>query len=51
MAGFDVAGVQRESFPEGRDEVLLLVKNGRPGPNAWQDRLPRLTAEEVIRTR
>ncbi|SCF45477.1 3-hydroxypropanoate dehydrogenase [Micromonospora matsumotoense] len=50
MAGFDTAGVQREFFPEGRDEALLLVNIGRPGPDAWQDRLPRLTAEEVIRT-
>ncbi|MEU5790708.1 malonic semialdehyde reductase [Micromonospora purpureochromogenes] len=50
MAGFDTAGVQREFFPDGRHEVLLLVNIGRPGPDAWHDRLPRLAAEEVIRT-
>ncbi|MEV4478422.1 malonic semialdehyde reductase [Micromonospora coxensis] len=50
MAGFDAAGVGREFFPDGRHEVLLLVNIGRPGPDAWQERLPRLTAEEVIRT-
>ncbi|MGN9894884.1 malonic semialdehyde reductase [Micromonospora sp. L31] len=50
MAGFDAAGVQREFFPDGRHEVLLLVNIGRPGPDAWHDRLPRLAAEEVIRT-
>ncbi|WP_088964770.1 malonic semialdehyde reductase [Micromonospora purpureochromogenes] len=50
MAGFDAAGVRREFFPDGRHEVLLLVNIGRPGPDAWQDRLPRLAAEEVIET-
>ncbi|MEV4489646.1 malonic semialdehyde reductase [Micromonospora coxensis] len=50
MAGFDAAGVGREFFPDGRHEVLLLVNIGRPGPDAWQERLPRLTAEEVIHT-
>ncbi|GAB3174025.1 3-hydroxypropanoate dehydrogenase [Micromonospora palomenae] len=50
MAGFDAAGVRREFFPDGRHEVLLLVNIGRPGPDAWHDRLPRLAAEEVIRT-
>lgn len=50
MAGFDATGVRREFFPDGRHEVLLLVNIGRPGPDAWRDRLPRLPAEEVIRT-
>ncbi|MEH1058331.1 malonic semialdehyde reductase [Micromonospora sp. CPCC 206171] len=50
MAGFDATGVRREFFPDGRHEVLLLVNIGRPGPDAWHDRLPRLAAEEVIRT-
>ncbi|WFE64771.1 malonic semialdehyde reductase [Micromonospora sp. WMMD714] len=51
MAGFDAAGVQREFFPDGRHEVLLLVNIGRPGPDAWRERLPRLTTEEVVWTR
>ncbi|WP_346535626.1 malonic semialdehyde reductase [Micromonospora sp. DPT] len=50
MAGFDAAGVQGEFFPDGRHQVLLLVNIGRPGPDAWHDRLPRLAAGEVIRT-
>ncbi|MGS2618297.1 malonic semialdehyde reductase [Micromonospora sp. LZ34] len=50
MAGFDAAGVAREFYPDGRHEVLLLMNIGRPGPDAWQDRLHRLSAAEVIRT-
>ena len=49
MAGFDPAGVRREFFPDGRHEVLLLLNIGRPGPDAWRDRLPRLSTEEVVR--
>lgn len=50
MAGFDADGVQREFFPDGRHEVLLLMNIGRPGPDAWHHRLPRLSTEEVVRT-
>ncbi|WP_328425194.1 malonic semialdehyde reductase [Micromonospora sp. NBC_00389] len=51
MAGFDAAGVTREFFPDGRHETLLLMNVGRPGPDAWHDRLPRLDATEVISIR
>ncbi|MDG9678836.1 hypothetical protein [Micromonospora sp. DH14] len=50
MAGFDVAGVQREFFPDGRHEVLLLLNLGHSGPAAPRERLPRLDTGEVIRT-
>ncbi|WP_341719814.1 malonic semialdehyde reductase [Micromonospora sp. FIMYZ51] len=50
MAGFDAAGVTREFFPDGRHEALLVINIGRPGPQAWGDRLPRLPTDEVIRT-
>ncbi|MEU8020294.1 malonic semialdehyde reductase [Micromonospora parva] len=50
MAGFDVAGVQREFFPDGRQEVLLLLNLGHPGPATPRERLPRLDTGEVIRT-
>ncbi|SDY67898.1 3-hydroxypropanoate dehydrogenase [Micromonospora pattaloongensis] len=50
MAGFDAAAVEREFFPDGRHEVLLLLNIGRPGPDAWCERLPRLPASEVVRT-
>lgn len=50
MAGFDAAAVAREFFVDGRHEVLLLVNIGRPGPDAWRERLPRLPTTEVVRT-
>ncbi|MEU1589060.1 hypothetical protein [Micromonospora sp. NPDC005710] len=51
MAGFDAAGVTGEFFPDGRHEALLLLNLGRPGPDAWEPRLPRLSTEEVVWTR
>ncbi|MET8910398.1 malonic semialdehyde reductase [Micromonospora sp. NPDC004551] len=50
MAGFDTAGVEREFFPAGRHRVLLLMNIGRPGPDAWRERLPRLDYAEVVST-
>ncbi|MFC8298707.1 malonic semialdehyde reductase [Micromonospora orduensis] len=50
MAGFDVAGVQREFFPDGGREVLLLLNLGHPGPHTGLARLPRLDTAEVIST-
>ncbi|MEW2427732.1 malonic semialdehyde reductase [Micromonospora sp. NPDC047644] len=51
MAGFDAAGVNREFFPDGRHEALLLLNLGHPGPDAWGERrLPRLSTEEVVWT-
>ncbi|MFG1936300.1 malonic semialdehyde reductase [Micromonospora tulbaghiae] len=50
MAGFDAAGVEREFFPGGRHRVLLLMNIGRPAPDAWRERLPRLPYEEVVST-
>ncbi|MFE2612079.1 malonic semialdehyde reductase [Micromonospora chalcea] len=50
MAGFGAAGVEREFFPDGRHRVLLLMNIGRPAPDAWRERLPRLPYEEVVST-
>ncbi|MGC4888997.1 malonic semialdehyde reductase [Micromonospora sp. DT227] len=50
MAGFDATGVEREFFPDGRHRVLLLMNIGRPAPDAWRERLPRLPYEEVVTT-
>ncbi|MGW5014894.1 malonic semialdehyde reductase [Micromonospora chalcea] len=50
MAGFDTAAVEREFFPGGRHRVLLLMNIGRPAPDAWRERLPRLPYEEVVST-
>jgi 3-hydroxypropanoate dehydrogenase len=48
MGGFDPAGVDAEFFPEGRLRSLLVVNIGRPGPDAWAERLPRLTYDDVV---
>ncbi|MEU3959165.1 malonic semialdehyde reductase [Streptomyces buecherae] len=50
MSGFDPEGVTAEFFPDGRHQALLVVNIGRPGPDAWRDRLPRLGYDEVVRT-
>ncbi|MBV1855551.1 malonic semialdehyde reductase [Catellatospora tritici] len=48
MSGFDPAGVDAEFFPDGRLRSFLLVNIGRPGPNAWRERLPRLAYDEAV---
>lgn len=48
MGGFDAAGMDREFFAGTGWQSLLVVNIGKPGENAWYDRLPRLDADEVI---
>jgi len=48
MAGFDPGGVDAEFFPDGRLRALLVLTIGRPGPDAWGERLPRLAYDDVI---
>ncbi len=48
MSGFDPAGVDTEFFPDGRHKSLVIVNIGRPGPDAWFERLPRLEHDEVV---
>lgn len=48
MTGFDADAVAKEFFPEGDKRVLAVVNIGKPGPDAWRDRLPRLDFEEVV---
>jgi 3-hydroxypropanoate dehydrogenase len=49
MGGFDAQGVDEEFFAGTSLTSLLVVNIGRPGPDAWFDRLPRLEHDEVIR--
>jgi 3-hydroxypropanoate dehydrogenase len=49
MGGFDAAGVDRDFFAGTGLRSLLVVNIGRPGPNAWYGRLPRLAYDEVVR--
>ena len=48
MAGFDAAGVDDEFFRGTGLRSLVVVNIGRPGENAWFDRLPRLEQDEVV---
>jgi 3-hydroxypropanoate dehydrogenase len=50
MTGFDVKGVNEEFFPDGNHQALVVVNIGKPGENAWFDRLPRLDYDEVVTT-
>ena len=49
MAGFDHDAVSREFYPGGREQAILVVNLGHPGPDAWFPRLPRLEHEDVVR--
>ncbi|AUS79802.1 malonic semialdehyde reductase [Actinoalloteichus sp. AHMU CJ021] len=48
MTGFDAAGIEADFFPEGNQRVLAVVNVGRPGPDAWYPRLPRLEYDQVV---
>lgn len=50
MTGFDNAGVDKEFFPDGRHRSLVVMNIGKPGENAWFNRLPRLAYDEVVTT-
>jgi 3-hydroxypropanoate dehydrogenase len=48
MSGFDAAGADAEFFTASPWRSLLVVNIGRPGPDAWRDRLPRLSTKETV---
>ena len=48
MTGFNAAGINREFFPDGEHRVLAVVNIGKPGPDAWFARSPRLDYEDVV---
>ena len=50
MTGLDKAGLEADLFPAGDQAVLAVVNIGRPGPDAWYPRLPRLAFDEVVTT-
>jgi 3-hydroxypropanoate dehydrogenase len=49
MGGFDASGIDEEFFAGTSWRSLLVVNLGRPGVDAWYDRLPRLELDEVVR--
>jgi len=49
MLGFDADGIDNEFFDNQSLKSLVVVNIGKPGENAWFDRLPRLEHDEVVR--
>jgi 3-hydroxypropanoate dehydrogenase len=49
MGGFDAAGLDEEFFGDSGWKSLLVVNIGKPAEDAWQERLPRLAYDEVVR--
>ena len=48
MTGFDAEGLDADFFPGGRYRSQVVVNIGKPGANAWFERLPRLEYDEVV---
>ncbi|CAB4931049.1 unannotated protein [freshwater metagenome] len=49
MTGFDAAGVTADLLTDTGLEALCVINVGRPGPDAFFPRSPRLAADQVIR--
>jgi 3-hydroxypropanoate dehydrogenase len=50
MLGYDAEGLDADLFAGTSLRSLMVMNIGRPGPDAWQERLPRLAYDEVVRT-
>jgi len=50
MSGLDADGLAKEFFPNGDHKVLAVMNIGHAGENAWFDRQPRLSYDEVVTT-
>ncbi len=48
MLGFDAPGLDKEFFANRPWKTILVVNIGKPGPDAWFDRLPRLAHEDYV---
>ena len=49
MTGFDAEGIRKE-FLDDDHTPLMVVNIGRPGPDAWHPRSPRLEFDQVVTT-
>ena len=47
MSGFDAEAVSEMFFPGGKHKALVVINIGKPAPNAWWGRLPRLEFDAV----
>jgi 3-hydroxypropanoate dehydrogenase len=50
MTGYDVDGVNKEFFGDGRHQVLAVINIGKAGEDAWFARSPRLEYDQVVTT-
>jgi 3-hydroxypropanoate dehydrogenase len=50
MTGYDAAALNSEFFGDGEHKVVAVLNIGKPGQEAWMDRLPRLDFAEVVTT-
>ena len=50
VGGFDAAGIDGEFFEGTSWRTQLVINIGHPGENAWFDRLPRISADDAVRT-
>lgn len=50
MTGYDAAALNSEFFGDGEHKVMTVLNIGKPGQEAWMDRLPRLDFDEVVTT-
>jgi 3-hydroxypropanoate dehydrogenase len=50
MTGYDADALEADLFPAGDRAVLAVVNIGRPGPDAFRPRLPRLAYDQVVST-
>lgn len=50
MTGYDADALNHAFFPSCEHKALAVVNIGKPGPDAWMDRLPRLDFNEVVST-
>ncbi|GAA2660615.1 malonic semialdehyde reductase [Streptomyces lunalinharesii] len=50
MTGFDFAGVDKEFFGDGKQKSFLVINLGKPGPDAFFPRSPRLSFDEATAT-
>lgn len=48
MLGYDAAGLDAAMFAGTGLVSVMVVNIGRPGPDAWRERLPRLPFDEVV---
>jgi len=50
MTGYDASALNGAFFADGTRKVLAVVNIGKPGHDAWAERLPRLDFDEVVTT-